>query len=69
MDLKEIRSKSDAELAEALERLRRESYNLRVQAASSQVDNPARIKDARRTVARILTVLNERARAAGAAKP
>ena len=30
MDLKEIRSKSDAELTEALERLRREGYNLRV---------------------------------------
>ena len=64
MDLKEIRSKSDAELVEALERLRREGYNLRVQSASSQVDNPTRIKDTRRTIARILTVINERARAA-----
>ena len=68
MDLKEIRSKSDAELAEALERLRREGYNLRVQSASSQVDNPARIRDTRRTLARILTVLNERARTPAAAK-
>ena len=64
MDLKEIRSKSDAELVEAIERLRRESYNFRVQSASMQVDHPARIKDTRRTIARILTVIHERARAA-----
>ena len=66
MDLKEIRSKSDAELTEALEHLRREGYNLRVQSVSSQVDNPTRIKDTRRTIARILTVMNERARAGAA---
>ena len=69
MKLKEIRSKSDAELTEAVERLRREAYNLRVQSASGQIDNPARIRDNRRTIARILTVLNERAQTAASAKP
>jgi large subunit ribosomal protein L29 len=63
MKPKEVRSKTDAELLEAAERLRREGYHLRVQAATSQLKNPALFGKIRRDVARILTVLGARARA------
>ena len=62
MKLSEIRSKPDAELQETVERLRREAYHLRVQAVTGTVENPARSRTARREVARILTILGERAR-------
>ena len=65
MKLKEIRSKSDAELREAWGSLRRESYTLRVQASVGQLKNPSRIRRSRREAAQILTVLGERARASG----
>ncbi len=62
MKLKEIRGKSDQELQEEMARLRRETFNLRVQAATSQLENPSRFKATRRAIARILTVLGERTR-------
>ncbi len=67
MKIKDIRSKSDAELREEMERLRRELYNLRAQAVSNPTEDTTRFRESRRTVARILTVLAERARAAGPA--
>ncbi len=65
MKLKEIRSRSEAELREDVERLRRELFNLRAQAVTSPVEDTTRFRKSRKTVARILTVLAERARAAG----
>ena len=50
--------------SDLVEGLRRESYHLRVQAVTSQLEKPSRVREVRRTVARILTVLGERARAA-----
>lgn len=63
MKLKEIRGKSEAELKEALDRLSRERFNLRSQAVTGALESPARSRNARREVARILTILGERARA------
>lgn len=68
MKLKEIRGKSDQELRDEAARLRREGYHLKVQAATSQLENPSRVRAARRTVARILTILGERDRAGSGKK-
>lgn len=62
MKPKEIRAKSDAELQEEAARLRRERYHLKVQSVTGALENPARLRDNRRAVARILTVLGERGR-------
>ena len=64
MKPKEVRAKSDAELAESLAQFRREGYQRKVQGATGQPENPARAGALRRDIARILTVLGERHRAA-----
>ena len=51
---------NDDELLEALEEHREELFNLRFQAAASQLDNPRRIAEVKREIARILTVQRER---------
>ncbi|MAH84857.1 MAG: 50S ribosomal protein L29 [Rhodospirillaceae bacterium TMED8] len=56
----DVRSKSEDELKEELLSLRKESFNLRFQTASGQLENTARVREVRRDIARIKTVLNER---------
>jgi large subunit ribosomal protein L29 len=51
------------ELREQLERDRQELFNLRFQAATQQVDNPRRMREVRKNIARILTIIDERERA------
>lgn len=60
----DLRVKSDDQLAEDLALLKREAFNLRFQAATNQLERPARIKEVRRDIARIKTLQGERARAA-----
>jgi large subunit ribosomal protein L29 len=48
------------ELREHLERDRQELFNLRFQAATQQLDNPRRVREVRRDIARILTLLQLR---------
>lgn len=55
---------SDDQLQENLSSLRREAFNLRFQRASGQLENTARVRQVRRDIARILTTLSERRRAA-----
>jgi large subunit ribosomal protein L29 len=64
MKVVDIRTKTDDELkAEVLE-LRKESFNLRFQTASGQLENTARVRQVRRDIARVKTVQNERKQAA-----
>ena len=65
-DIADLRTKTDDQLTVELTELKREQYNLRFQAATGQLENPARMKTVRRDVARGLTVLSEKA--AGAAE-
>jgi len=58
------RAKSDDQLIADLADLKREAFNLRFQAATNQLERPARIKEVRRDIARIKTLQGERARAA-----
>jgi large subunit ribosomal protein L29 len=62
----DLRAKSDDQLAGQLGELKREAFNLRVQAATGQLEKPARIREVRRTIARIQTIQGERARSAQA---
>jgi large subunit ribosomal protein L29 len=56
----ELRDMSDNELAEALDEAKEEQFNLRFQLATNQLDNHARVRDVKRDIARILTVMRER---------
>ena len=67
MKIKELRDMSNDELSVQRRELKHETINLRVQQQSGQLENPARIKHVRRDIARIETLLNERARKAAAA--
>ena len=62
----DLKTRSDDQLNEQMAELKREQFNLRFQAATNQLEKPARIREVRRTIARIRTLQNERARAATA---
>ena len=64
MKAKDVKAKTTDELNAELEQLTKEVFKLRFQRASGQLENTARVRDARRTIARIKTVLGERQRAA-----
>ncbi|MBQ7888920.1 MAG: 50S ribosomal protein L29 [Erysipelotrichaceae bacterium] len=60
MNVKEIRTKSNAELLKEIDSLKEELFNLRFQQATGQLDNPARMREVKKTIARIKTVITER---------
>ena len=62
--LKDLRAKSQAELNEELVSAKKELFNLRFQNATNQLDNTSRIKEVRKNIARIQTVITEKANAA-----
>ena len=67
MNTQDLRNQTDDQLVEQLAELKREQFNLRFQAATNQIEKPSRVREVRRTIARIRTLQNERARAADAA--
>ena len=60
----DMRVRTDDQLGEQLGELKREAFNLRFQAATNQLERPARIREVRRDIARIKTLQTERARSA-----
>ncbi|KUR76252.1 50S ribosomal protein L29 [Novosphingobium sp. Fuku2-ISO-50] len=56
----DMRLKSDDQLSADLVELKREQFNLRFQAATNQLERPARIREVRRQIARIKTLQTER---------
>jgi large subunit ribosomal protein L29 len=62
----DLRVKSDDQLTADLADLKREAFNLRFQAATNQLERPARIKEVRRDIARIKTLQTERSQSAKA---
>ena len=60
MKPEDIRAKSENELRDELRDLKKEAFNLRFQQASGQLENTARVRDVRRDIARVQTVLSER---------
>ena len=66
MTAKELLGKTPEQLRESLIALKKEAFNLRFQAATNQLENTARMRAVRRDVARIMTVLNQKAAQAAA---
>jgi large subunit ribosomal protein L29 len=64
MKAADVRAKTEDELIEQLDNLGREIFNLRFQRANGQLENTTRVRQVRRDVARIKTVLGERHRQA-----
>ena len=64
--VEDLRAKSDDQLTGDLAELKREAFNLRFQAATNQLERPARIKEVRRDIARIKTLQTERSQSAKA---
>ena len=62
----DLRTKTDDQLNDQLVELKREAFNLRFQAATNQLERPARIKEVRRDIARIKTLQTERSQSAKA---
>ena len=60
MEAKELREKTMDQLNETLEALKKEGFNLRFQQATGQVENTAQMRRARRDVARVKTIINEK---------
>ena len=64
----DLKVATDDQLETQLTDLKREAFNLRFQAATNQLEKPSRVKEVRRTIARIKTLQNQRSEAAGAAQ-
>ena len=62
--VEELKAKTASELNEELVAAKKELFNLRFQNATNQLDNTSRIKEVRKNIARIQTVITEKARVA-----
>ena len=60
MKANELREKTPDQLREELASLKKESFNLRFQQATGQLENTSRMRSAKRDAARVLTILNEK---------
>jgi len=61
MKVTELRDKSSDQLGEELLKLKKEAFNLRFQKATGQLENTARVRYVRRSIARVATVITEKA--------
>ena len=57
----DLKVKTDDQLQQQLVELKREQFNLRFQSATNQLEKPSRVREVRRTIARIRTLQNQRA--------
>jgi large subunit ribosomal protein L29 len=64
MNAQELRDKTPDQLRDELANLKKEAFNLRFQQATNQLENTARMRNVRRDVARVKTILNEMAASA-----
>ncbi len=62
-EITDLRTRTDDELAQRLADLKREQFNLRFQAATNQLEKPSRVREVRRSIARIKTLQSQRTRA------
>ncbi|MGH6781156.1 MAG: 50S ribosomal protein L29 [Sphingomonadaceae bacterium] len=60
--ISDLNTKTDDQLSEQLGELKREQFNLRFQAATSQLEKPSRVREVRRTIAQIKTLQTARTR-------
>tara|TARA_A100001011_G_scaffold335989_1_gene365215 strand:+ start:2006 stop:2206 length:201 start_codon:yes stop_codon:yes gene_type:complete len=62
MKISDLRDKSEDQLLEELAKLKKEAFNLRFQKATGQLENTARVRFVRRSIARVATVITEKAK-------
>ncbi|HXS50211.1 MAG TPA: 50S ribosomal protein L29 [Sphingomicrobium sp.] len=62
----DLKAKTDDQLEQQLADLKREQFNLRFQSATNQLEKPSRVREVRKTIARIRTLQNQRAGAQAA---
>ncbi len=60
MDLKKMRDMTDAELNGELDRMKKELFNLRFQHVTGQLENPVRMREVKKDIARIKTIIREK---------
>ena len=60
MELKKIREMTDAELATELKKKKNELFNLRFQHVTGQLENPIRMRDVKKDIARVKTIIREK---------
>ena len=60
MDLNKIRKMTDQERTAELERMKQELFNLRFQHVTGQQENPVRMREVRRDIARVKTIMREK---------
>lgn len=65
MKIDEVKAMSDAEMRTKIQDLKHEALNLRIQQQSGQLERPSRLREIRRTVARIKTVMSQRSATTG----
>ena len=65
--IEDLKGKSDDQLTDELGELKREQFNLRFQSATNQLEKPSRVREVRRTIARIKTLQTARSRDAAKA--
>ncbi len=61
--IKDLKVATDDQLQQQLTELKREQFNLRFQSATNQLEKPSRVREVRRTIARIRTLQNQRVKA------
>ena len=60
MELKKIREMSEAELNSELVRMKKDLFNLRFQHVTGQLENPVKMRELKRNIARVKTILREK---------
>ena len=60
MDLNKIRKKTDQERTAELEKMQQELFNLRFQHVTGQLENPVRMREVKRDIARVKTIIREK---------
>jgi large subunit ribosomal protein L29 len=63
--VEDFRAKSADELGDQLSKLKKERFNLRFQRANGQLEKTSRVREVRKSIARIMTVMSEQRRKAG----
>ncbi|MCB1512973.1 MAG: 50S ribosomal protein L29 [Hyphomicrobiaceae bacterium] len=67
MKSEDVRAMTEDQLSDQLGKLKKEQFNLRFQQATGQLENTARVRQVRRDIARVRTVLNQKGRSAAKA--
>ena len=62
MELKKMREMTDVELNAELEKMKKELFNLRFQHVTGQLENPVKMREVKRNIARVKTIIREKER-------